>query len=123
VRQLVIDDPVINSAFLEPGKHFKSTDDGITYEIVARSGKQYLTNKLREANEAANPELDRMAFKMATGSGKTVVMAMLTALHALNKSDAPQDARFGRWAFREIGDPWDAKNAICAALAAQGVGA
>src|SRR5665647_230902 len=189
VRQLVIDNPVINSAFLEPGKHFKFTDDGITSEIVverrpsayfipvaqpkkkgkqlelgtewtddrrrendyinevraavgdwrrrdppgvtrttrrlleywrrrdrdrrlffcqieavetaiyltecvAKSGKQYLTNKLREANEAANPELDRMAFKMATGSGKTVVMAMLIAWHALNKLESPQDVRF-----------------------------
>jgi len=34
VRQLVIDNPVINSAFLEPGKHFKFTDVGITDEIV-----------------------------------------------------------------------------------------
>ena len=34
MRQLVIDNPVINSAFLEPGKHFKFTDDGITDEIV-----------------------------------------------------------------------------------------
>ena len=189
MRQLVIDNPVINSAFLEPGKHFKFTDDGITDEIVAarrpsayfipvaqpkkkgkqlelgtewtddrrrendyinevrtavgvwrardyagvtrttrrlleywqrrgrdrrlffcqieavetaiylsecvaRSGKQYLTNKLREANEATNPGLDRMALKMATGSGKTVLMAMLIAWHALNKVEAPQDARF-----------------------------
>ena len=31
---------------------------------------------------------------MATGSGKTVVMAMLIAWHALNKIEAPQDARF-----------------------------
>jgi len=189
VRQLVIDNPVINSAFLEPGKHFKFTDDGITDEIVearrpsayfipvaqpkkkgkqlelgtewtddrrrendyinevreavgawrsrdypgvtrttrrlleywqrperdrrlffcqieavetaiylsecvAKSGKQYLTSKLREANEAANPELERMAFKMATGSGKTVLMAMVIAWHALNKLESPQDARF-----------------------------
>ena len=34
VRQLVIDNPVINSAFLEPGKHFKFTDDGITDEVL-----------------------------------------------------------------------------------------
>jgi len=34
VRQLVIDNPVINSAFLEPGKHFKFSDDGSTDEIV-----------------------------------------------------------------------------------------
>ena len=31
---------------------------------------------------------------MATGSGKTVVMAMLIAWHALNKLANPQDARF-----------------------------
>jgi hypothetical protein len=48
-------------------------------ECVTRSGKQYATNKLREASEAANPELGRMAFKMATGSGKTVVIAMSAA--------------------------------------------
>ena len=35
-----------------------------------------------------------MAFKMATGSGKTVVMAMLIAWHTLNKLANPQDARF-----------------------------
>ena len=34
MRQLVIDNPVINSAFLEPGRHFKFTDEGITDEIV-----------------------------------------------------------------------------------------
>ena len=31
---------------------------------------------------------------MATGSGKTVVMAMLIAWHTLNKRANPQDARF-----------------------------
>ena len=45
-------------------------------------------------NEDANPLLYRIAFKMATGSGKTLVMAMLIAWHALNKLANPQDARF-----------------------------
>jgi type III restriction enzyme len=35
-----------------------------------------------------------MAFKMATGSGKTVVMAMLISWQALNKLANPQDNRF-----------------------------
>ncbi|MGO8685438.1 MAG: DEAD/DEAH box helicase family protein [Thermoleophilia bacterium] len=189
MRQLVIDNPVINSAFVEPDRHFKFTDEGISNEIVAdrrpsayfipvaqpkKRGKQlelgtewtddrlrendyinevrtvvgkwrrsgypgitpvtrrllqywqrrdrerrlffcqieavetaiflteyaprftspYLLNKLREANAAANSDLERMAFKMATGSGKTVVMAMLIAWQALNKIEAPRDARF-----------------------------
>ena len=33
---------------------------------------------------------------MATGSGKTVVMAMVIAWHILNKVTYPQDARFAR---------------------------
>src|SRR5205807_4218293 len=36
----------------------------------------------------------RLAAKMATGSGKTVVMAMLIAWHTLNKRRAPADRRF-----------------------------
>ena len=35
-----------------------------------------------------------MACKMATGAGKTVVMAMLIAWQCLNKLANPQDARF-----------------------------
>ena len=35
MRQAVIENPVINSAFKEPSKHYKFTDDGITNEIVA----------------------------------------------------------------------------------------
>jgi len=189
VRQVVIEDPVINSAFEEPSKHYRFTDDGITDEVVKqrrpsayfipvaqpkkkgvqlelgtewtedrlhendyinevraavaawrrrdypaitrvtralleywqrrdrdrrlffcqleavetaiflveyapRLGNAYLLNKLDEANKSANPELARVAFKMATGSGKTVVMAMLIAWHALNKLENPHDARF-----------------------------
>jgi type III restriction enzyme len=188
-REAVIENPVINSAFVEPRKHFKFDDDGITNEIVEqrrpsayfipvakpkkkgaqlqlgtewtedrlrendyinevrgyvrawrdtdypgitrttrqlldywkrperdrrlffcqieavetaiyltecaeRLGRPHLLNLLRGANESANPGLNRVAFKMATGSGKTVVMAMLIAWHALNKIENPQDARF-----------------------------
>ena len=38
----------------------------------------------------------RLCCKMATGSGKTIVMAMLIAWQVLNKVAAPQDARFAR---------------------------
>ncbi|MCL4325095.1 MAG: DEAD/DEAH box helicase family protein, partial [Candidatus Thermoplasmatota archaeon] len=187
---MVIENPVINSAFVEPRCHFKFTDDGITDEIVGerrlsayflpiaapktkgkqiefdtewlqdrahpnefinevrqrvriwraaghpgvtlttarlldhwtspdrerrlffcqieaaetaiyvaevaeRQGDHYTTNKLRQENAAHNPDLLRMAFKMATGSGKTVVMTMLIAWHTLNKVANPKDTRFG----------------------------
>ena len=39
---------------------------------------------------------ERLCAKMATGSGKTVVMAMLIAWHILNKTTYPQDTRFSR---------------------------
>ena len=190
MREAAIENPVINSAFVEPRKHFKFDDDGITNEIVEqrrpsayfipvakpkkkgaqlqlgtewtedrlrendhinevrgyvrawrdagytgitrttrqlldfwqrpgrdrrlffcqlevvetaiyltecaeRLGRPHLLKLLKAANEGANPGLDRVAFKMATGSGKTVVMAMLIAWHALNKIENPQDGRFG----------------------------
>jgi len=39
---------------------------------------------------------ERQCCKMATGSGKTVVMAMVIAWHILNKVANPQDARFSK---------------------------
>ncbi len=39
---------------------------------------------LKGANAQANPELMRMALKLATGAGKTTVMAMLIAWQAIN---------------------------------------
>ena len=53
-----------------------------------------LENELLRVNEMANPLLFRIAFKMATGSGKTVVMAMLIAWHTLNKLAQSKDGRF-----------------------------
>jgi type III restriction enzyme len=190
MADVVIENPVINSAFAEPGRHFRFTDEGITNEIVegrresayfvpipraktrgkqlllpdtqwtqdrvepnptinrirgrvaqwrqggyvgvtattrrlleywrredqerryffaqiealetaiyitevaGRYGDAWIENELRRANEDANPLLYRIALKMATGSGKTVVMAMLIAWQTLNKLANPQDRRF-----------------------------
>ena len=52
-------------------------------------GDAWIENDLREANDYSNPGLPRIALKMATGSGKTVVMAMLIAWQALNKLREP----------------------------------
>ena len=50
--------------------------------------------QLVTANAEANPDLFRIAFKMATGSGKTVVMAMLIVYHTLNKIANPRSTLF-----------------------------
>lgn len=63
-------------------------------EVASRYGAPWVENDLRRFSEAANPGLYRQALKMATGSGKTVVMAMIIAWQALNKIENPQDRRF-----------------------------
>ena len=63
-------------------------------EVAKKYGDAWIENAIREGNDTSNPGLPRTAFKMATGSGKTVVMAMLIAWHTLNKRANPQDARF-----------------------------
>lgn len=63
-------------------------------EVANKFNDSWIENTIREQNEANNPGLYRIAFKMATGSGKTVVMAMLIAWQVLNKLADPQNAKF-----------------------------
>ena len=63
-------------------------------EVASRYGDAWIENYLRDVNEHHNAGIPRVAFKMATGSGKTVVMAMLIAWQALNKLENRQDSRF-----------------------------
>jgi len=51
---------------------------------------------LENGNAASNPELFRVAMKMATGAGKTTVMAMLIAWHTANAVRAPGSSRFSK---------------------------
>lgn len=51
---------------------------------------------LADANNEANPELSRLALKLATGAGKTTVMAMLIAWQTINAVRRSQSARFTR---------------------------
>ena len=51
---------------------------------------------LESANKDANPELSRLALKLATGAGKTTVMAMLIAWQTLNAVRHPNSSRFTR---------------------------
>lgn len=63
-------------------------------EVAEKIGENWIITELKKANTDANPGLYRLAFKMATGSGKTLVMAMIIAYHTLNKIHYPQDTRF-----------------------------
>lgn len=48
------------------------------------------------SNFAANPEISRLALKLATGAGKTTVMAMIIAWQTVNAVRHPQSKRFTR---------------------------
>ncbi len=55
-----------------------------------RHGKGFLEH-LANANHDANPELARLALKLATGAGKTTVMAMLIAWQTVNAVRRPAE--------------------------------
>lgn len=51
---------------------------------------------IKGANEQSNPELLRLALKLATGAGKTTVMAMLIAWQTVNAVRHPNSKQFSR---------------------------
>ena len=62
---------------------------------LGRSGSSFLEH-LANANGDANPELMRLALKLATGAGKTTVMAMIIAWQTINAVRKPNSRRFTR---------------------------
>ena len=62
---------------------------------AGRVGKRFLDH-LTNTNHESNPGLARLALKLATGAGKTTVMAMLIAWQTINAVRRPQSSRFTR---------------------------
>ncbi|HEY6874218.1 MAG TPA: DEAD/DEAH box helicase family protein [Geobacteraceae bacterium] len=62
---------------------------------LGKTGEGFLEH-LANANNDANPELMRLALKLATGAGKTTVMAMLIAWQTINAVRKPSSKRFTR---------------------------
>jgi len=68
-------------------------------EVAPHSGNkkhQDLLKNLVSVNEDANPELMRLALKLATGAGKTTVMAMIIAWQTVNAVRHPSSKHFTR---------------------------
>ena len=67
-------------------------------EVAPAIGKvgQVFIDHLSSANNDANPELMRLALKLATGAGKTTVMAMLIAWQTINAVRRPNTKKFTR---------------------------
>ena len=62
---------------------------------MGKVGKDFLEH-LVNANNDANPQLSRLALKLATGAGKTTVMAMLIAWQTINAVRRSRSRRFTR---------------------------
>ena len=62
---------------------------------IAKHGKRFLDH-LENANRDANPDLLRIALKLATGAGKTTVMAMIIAWQTINSVRRPGSSNFTR---------------------------
>jgi type III restriction enzyme len=67
-------------------------------EVAPQSGKsaKVFLEHLANANNDANPGLMRLALKLATGAGKTTVMAMVIAWQTVNAARRPQSQKFTR---------------------------
>ncbi len=67
-------------------------------EVAPKAGKagNRIIEHLANANNDANPELNRLALKLATGAGKTTVMAMLIAWQTINAVRRPTSKYFTR---------------------------
>jgi type III restriction enzyme len=67
-------------------------------EVAPKLGKtaRAFLDHLAAANRDANPNLLRLALKLATGAGKTTVMAMLIAWQTINEGRHPAGKTFTR---------------------------
>lgn len=72
-------------------------------EVAGKSNAgSNLLRELEESNKIPGSkefQLPRIAFKMATGTGKTVVMAMQILYHFLNRTEYKNDTRFADYFF------------------------
>ncbi len=77
----------------------EAVETAIWLTEVAPKGTRAMKSLLQHVDEASrnsNPELLRLALKLATGAGKTTVMAMLIAWQTINEARRPGSKLFTR---------------------------
>lgn len=74
----------------------EAAETAIWLTEIAPKFKEYrkYLDHLERANEQANPGLNRLALKLATGAGKTTVMAMLIAWQTVNAVRRPTSRNY-----------------------------
>ena len=68
----------------------------LTEVAAGRPATKRFVEHLKGANDLANPGLSRLALKLATGTGKTTVMAMIIAWQTINAVRRPNSKHFTR---------------------------
>ena len=117
---VAIDNPIINSPFVEPARHFVSTTDGtVTGEIDDRRrpkgrAANYVPDFLiRLRDQASTGPTDLLTLMLeVTGEAKKEKQAKVATAEQLWVEAVNNWAGLGRWAFLEVTDPWDAENLI-----------
>src|SRR5207244_1361120 len=90
---------IINSPYEEPKEHWKYHRETRLFTLEKerrQAGYIRESEKVGIQVPSDGGEFLRLCCKMATGSGKTILMAMLIAWQALNKNTYPQDSRFAK---------------------------
>jgi hypothetical protein len=132
VPQVVIENPFLNSPFEEPQRHFRFSDEGITNEVVC-----YVKNHNLGFNIPYTLEGDERNYipdfivRVTDGHGSDDLLNLVLEVSGEPRKDKAAKVAtarnlwvpainnhggFGRWAFLEIADPWDAQNTIRAFL-------
>jgi hypothetical protein len=101
MKQVVVQNPVINSPFREPRRHFRFIGESVIHDL----------------QELRNRREQKVVFLLAkltldTGEKKKDKEARVTTAQRLWIPAVNNHDEFGRWAFLEISDPWDAKNEV-----------
>ena len=114
MKQVVIENPVVNSPFREPERHFRFADEGMTNEIVeSRRISSYLVPIAQPRKEEGQK---RLVFDSEWTQDRIEENKLVNQIRARvplwREGGYNNHGSFGRWAFIEIADPWDAMTAI-----------
>ena len=114
----LIEDPILNSPFREPARHFKFDEDGIIAQVFPtprRAGPSGPADRNAHASVRGvrlQPDLDVLNLIIeVTGEARKDKTAKVTA-RTLWVPAVNNHGGFGRWAFEEVTDPWDAQRTI-----------
>lgn len=173
MKQVVIENPILNFPFVEPNRHFRFTDEGITSEIIESrrvsscfipiakpkkkgkdaqiNGDTEWTQDRQKENDFINKVRARVDFwrqcgyhgeernyipdfivRVDDGRSSNDLLNLIVEVSGEKRKDKAAKVAaarnlwvpavnnhggFGRWAFLEISDPWDAVNTIRAEVA------